>query len=150
VKTSQPATKVTATAFGVASQLTYHAADKTWTGYARIPANAKSGPTSISIDAQGKAAGASYVEVVVDPSIPIVSFELNPRSPTRGQYVHVRAHFLVDAKPGDKIIWQDGTVTILPKPRSGRYFEFDVKVGAEPYRGALVTATGQLPLTLVK
>jgi hypothetical protein len=89
------------------------------------------------------------VPIVVDPTIPIARLTLNPAQPHRGQYVHVSAHFLVDAKAGDKIIWQDGSFVLLPKPRTGRYFEFDVKVTAIPFRGALLTATGQLPLTLV-
>ena len=149
VKTSQPVTKVTATVFGVASSLVFHTGNKSWIGDARIPAGAKPGPAAITIDATGKSNGATDVQVTVDPSIPIVTLTLNPAQPQRGQYVHVRAHFLVDAKEGDKIIWQDGSFVILPKPRTGRYFEFDAKVTSIPFRGALLTATGQLPLTLV-
>jgi hypothetical protein len=62
----------------------------------------------------------------------------------------VQAHFLVDARAGDKILWQDGTATILPKPRTGRYFEFDFKVTTTPFRGSLQTANGQLALTLLR
>jgi len=149
VKTSQPVTKVTATVLGVVSSLVFHTGNKSWIGDAHIPANAKTGPTAITIDATGKSSGATDVPITVDPTIPIATVSLNPTQPQRGQYVHVSAHFLVDAKQGDKIIWQDGTFVLLPKPRTGRYFEFDVKVTAIPFRGALLTATGQLPLTLV-
>ena len=149
VKTSQPVTKVTATVLGVVSSLVFHTGNKSWIGDAHIPANAKTGPTAITIDAAGKSNGATDVPIVVDPTIPIARLTLNPAQPHRGQYVHVSAHFLVDAKAGDKIIWQDGSFVLLPKPRTGRYFEFDVKVTAIPFRGALLTATGQLPLTLV-
>ena len=150
VKTSQLATKVTLADFGMEIPLVYHAATKTWAGIARVPAGAKSGPVSIGVHATGKTNGTTDVEIVVDPTIPIASLVLNPPNPARGQYVHVRAHFLTDAREGDKILWQDGIATILPKPRTGRYFEFDVKISTIPFRGALVTPSGQLPLTLVR
>jgi len=149
VQTSQPSTKVSASIFGVSKPLTYHADDKTWVGSVHIPANAKSGATSISLDASGKSNGAGDIPITIDPTIPIATIVLNPAQPQRGQYVHVRAHFLVDAKPGDKIIFQDGTAVILPKPRSGRYFEFDVKITAFPFRGSLITDSGPLSITLV-
>ncbi len=149
VKTSQPVTKVTASIAGVTSALAFHANDKRWVGYVRIPANAPGGPASITIDATGKSAGSADIPIFIDPAIPIVTVKLNPAQPQRGQYVHVTAHFLVDAKAGDKIIWQDGTFVLLPKPRTGRYFEFDVKVTSIPFRGALITTSGQLPITLV-
>ncbi len=149
VHTSQPVSKVSAAIFGTTTELVYHAADKTWVGSAQVPANAKPGPTSVMVEATGKSNGATDVPIVVDPSIPIATFVLNPAQPQRGQYIHVRAHFLVDAHAGDKILWQDGTFVILPKPRTGRYFDFDVKISTVPFRGSLLTATGQIPLTLV-
>jgi len=149
VKTSQPVTKVTATVLGVVSSLVFHTADKSWVGAARVPVTAKSGPTAITIDATGKTSGATDVQITVDPSIPIVKLTVTPAQPQRNQYVHVVARFLVDAKQGDKIIWQDGTFVLLPKPRTGRYFEFDTKITAIPFRGSLITATGNLPITLV-
>jgi hypothetical protein len=140
---------VTATVDGTISSLVFHTNDKSWVGFVHIPVGSKPGPTAITIDATGKSNGSTDVQVVVDPSIPIASIKLNPAQPQRGQYVHVTAHFLVDAKAGDKIIWQDGSFVILPKPRTGRYFEFDVKVTSIPFRGSLQTASGQLPITVV-
>jgi hypothetical protein len=148
-KTSQPVTKVTASIGGSSSSLVYHANDKSWVGYVRIPPGMQRGNAAITVEATGKSSGATDVPIVVDPEIPIATVKLNPAQPQRGQYVHVTAHFLVDAKAGDKIIWQDGTFVILPKPRTGRYFEFDVKITSIPFRGALLTASGQLPITLV-
>jgi hypothetical protein len=141
--------KVSVAIFGMTTDLVYHAADKTWVGSANVPASAKPGPTSVMIEATGKSNGATDVPIVVDPTIPIATFVLNPAQPQRGQYVHVRAHFLVDAHAGDKILWQDGSFVTLPKPRTGRYFDFDVKISAIPFRGSLLTNTGQVPLTLV-
>jgi hypothetical protein len=149
VKTSQPVTKVTATIAGAISSLVFHTNDKSWVGYVHIPANAAGGPAAITIDATGKSNGSADIPIFIDPAIPIATIKLNPAQPQKGQYVHVTAHFLVDAKAGDKIIWQDGTFVLLPKPRTGRYFEFDVKVTSIPFRGALLTNSGQLPITLV-
>lgn len=150
VTTTSPASSVTLSAFETIRQLVYRASDKTWLGSVHVPARVAAGTYSVGIEALGKTSGTTDVALIVDPSIPIVTLALDPINPVRGQYVHVRAHFLVDVHAEDKILWQDGTVTILPKPRAGRYYEFDVRVGTVPFSGALVTQSGQLPIVLVR
>jgi hypothetical protein len=148
--TSHPADQVVAQLLGVSTALVYHAPDHLWSASVHVPITAKAGKTVIAVNATGKVAGSGEIELTVDPSIPIATFLLNPPNPAKGQYVHVRAHLLVDVRPGDAIVWQDGSATKLPKPRAGRYYEFDVKVTAIPFHGTLSTADGQLPVTLVK
>jgi hypothetical protein len=147
--TSHPADRVDAQLLGVTTPLTFHPATHTWTGIVHVPLTAKAGTAAIALTSTGKVGGSGEIDLTVDPEIPIVTFLLNPRNPQKGQYVHVRAHILADVKPGDSIVWQDGTATKLPKPRSGRYYEFDVKVTEIPFHGSLVTAAGQIPVTLI-
>jgi hypothetical protein len=66
----------------------------------------------------------------------------------RGQYVQVRARFLADVHPGDKIRWLDGQLTKLGAPLTGRVYEFTVKISVQPMRGMLLTKQGQLPIIL--
>ncbi|HTW83975.1 MAG TPA: hypothetical protein VMD91_07920 [Candidatus Sulfotelmatobacter sp.] len=151
VTTTQPADKVVAQPFGASVPLTYHSATHTWTGTIHVPATARAGKATVVVEASGKVGGTGEIEITVDPALPIASFALSPPNPQKGQYVHVRAHLLVDAHAGDTIVWQDGSATKLPNPRSGRYFEFDVKVTSLPFTGTLETSDGgHLPITLVK
>jgi hypothetical protein len=84
----------------------------------------------------------------VDPSVPLATFVLTPRRPMRGQYVQVRARFLADVHPGDRIRWLDGQITKLSHPITGRVYEFTVKISVQPLSGVLLTRSGELPITL--
>lgn len=148
VTTTQQAKSVYAKVADETTLFTYRKARNDWVGTVRVPAAAQKSVKSIEIDAEGKTNGTASVDVTVDPALPIATYLLTPPNAVKGQYVHVRAHMYVDAKAGDKILWQDGAVTVLPAPKSGRFFEFDVRLGAVPYHGALATANGQLPVQL--
>ncbi len=66
-----------------------------------------------------------------------------------GQTVTVRARFLVDVHPGDKITWEDGTQTVLGKPVSGRVFTFQKQLTLLPLHGLLLTPRGPIPIELL-
>ncbi|HEX8805374.1 MAG TPA: hypothetical protein VF741_00440, partial [Candidatus Aquilonibacter sp.] len=69
--------------------------------------------------------------------------------PYAGESVLVRARFLVDVRPGDKITWQDGEQTVLGKPVSGRVFTFQKTLTLLPLHGALLTAPGPVPIEVL-
>ena len=81
--------------------------------------------------------------------MPLAILTYTPPHPVRGDSVHVRARFLVDAREGDKIQWEDGQTTVLGKPVSGRVFTFDLRISLRPLHGALLTKRGTLPIELL-
>ena len=116
------------------------------TGY--VPTNAKAG--TFPVDAK-VASGTQPVsaKITVDPKMPMVIMQMDPQNPTKGQYVHVRARFLVDAREGDRIQWEDGQVTTLGRPLVGRVFTFNLRVSLRPLHGLLLTRVGSLPISLM-
>ncbi len=149
VTTSSPVTTVVGHVFGTTTTLTYDAAHKRWIGTVVVPIGTPKGPATSVFEAQGKNGGSAEVRIDVDPAIPLYTVALQPPNPAVNQYVHVRMHVLADVTPKTKITWQDGTQSVLGTPKSGRYYEFDVKVTAIPFRGTIATENG-IPIVLVK
>jgi hypothetical protein len=148
VDTGGSAKSVSATAFGKSFPLAYSAARKKWVGMLDVPLSAPVGSATVMADVSGGQAGTASTDFKVDPSVPLATFVLTPRHPMRGQYVQVRARFLADVHPGDKIHWLDGQITKLSRPITGRVYEFTVKISVQPLNGLLLTRLGELPITL--
>ena len=143
----KPASSVSITAFGETTALRKTAFDR-WTGELLIPPAAPAGQIDVVAHVGGNASADTSASISVDPAVPLANFVLNPPHPYPGQYVQVRARFLVPVNPGDTIQWQDGTVTVLSKPSLGRIFTFNVKTTVRPYRGQLLTSRGKLPIKI--
>jgi hypothetical protein len=145
-----PATakSVSVTAFGSPIPLEYDVHRSLWTGQLEVPKDAKGGDYSIAGNVAGAATPAAAT-LAVDPKMPIALIQYSPGNPAKGSYVHVRARFLVDAREGDKIEWEDGAVTVLPKPISGRVFTFTVHLSLRPLHGLLLTKHSRLPIELL-
>jgi hypothetical protein len=143
-----PSSPVTVTAFGRPDNLQYDQNRKEWVGEIFVPADAKAGKYDISGSVSG-AAQPAPASLTIDPKIPLAILYDTPHNAAKGQYVMVRARFLVDVHPGDKIKWQDGQVTVLGKPVSGRVFTFSVLLSLRPLHGVLLTTGGKLPIELL-
>jgi hypothetical protein len=143
-----PAKSVTLTAFEKNVPLQYDRTRKKWVGMLDVPLSAPVGSQTVLADMSGAQSGTVSADLKVDPSIPLATFVLTPRRPMRGQYVQVRARFMADVRPGDKIRWLDGQVTKLSHPITGRVYEFTVKISVQPLNGMLLTKQGELPITL--
>ena len=143
-----PAKSVTMSAFGKSVPLGYERSRKKWIGMLDVPLSAPVGAQSILADVSGSQSSTVSADLKVDPSIPLATFVLTPRRPMRGQYVQVRARFMADVHPGDKIRWLDGQITKLSHPITGRVYEFTVKISVQPLTGLLLTRQGELPITL--
>ncbi|HEY9180669.1 MAG TPA: carboxypeptidase regulatory-like domain-containing protein [Candidatus Baltobacteraceae bacterium] len=139
---------VTASAFGKQYVLAYDGSRKKWVGTIVVPLSANPGTGTVDLSARGAHAASTSLEIAVDPKIPLATFVITPRHPMHGQYVSVRARFLADVHPGDKIHWLDGQITQLSRPVTGRVYEFTVKISEQPLRGLLLTRQGELPITL--
>jgi hypothetical protein len=113
-----------------------------------VPVAAPPGTATILADVNGPQKATASADLKVDPAMPIATFTMTPRRPMRGQYVAVRARFVADVHPGDRIHWFDGQITKLATPITGRVFAFTVKISEQPMRGLLLTRQGQLPITL--
>lgn len=143
------ATGVEVTAFDKKVALTYDKSEEKWVGEIEVPATAKAGEYTISGSARGVPAAPSSARLTVDPKLPLVIVQYLPANAGVGQTVTVRARFLVDVHPGDKITWQDGTETVLGKPVSGRVFTFRKVLTLLPLHGLLLTPKGSLPIELL-
>ncbi|MDP9025033.1 MAG: hypothetical protein M3N13_06660, partial [Candidatus Eremiobacteraeota bacterium] len=145
---AKDAASIVAMAFGIRSPMTYDDRAQAWTGHITVPADAKAGSITVTaISAHGtQPQGAT---LTVDPKLPIAIMQTDPPNPQAGQYVRVRARFLVDVKEGDRIAWQDGQTTILGHPLTGRVFTFSLRVSLRPLHGLLLTAAARLPISLM-
>lgn len=139
---------VTVNAFNKTTALTYDKSMKAWVGEIAVPEGTKAGDYTVSGSVSG-AAQPSAATLKVDPKIPLAILNFSPHNATKGQYVLVRARFLVDVRPGDQIVWQDGQKTTLGKPVAGRVFTFSVVLSLRPLHGVLLTRTGKLPIELL-
>lgn len=142
------AKSVSTSVFGRTTPLKYDAGIKGWTGEIEVPEGQAGGDYSVAATVEEGTAPAPAT-LTVDPKLPIAIVQLTPSNPGQGEYVHVRARFLVDARPGDKIEWEDGQTTVLGKPVSGRVFTFTKVLSLRPLHGVLLTAAGRLPIELL-
>ena len=148
VTASKAAQHATAHVFGKDIALVPDRARKTWRGHIVVPINALPGNNVVVVSLAGAQSAQASVVLDVNPALPIALFSLQPARPVRGQYVHVRARFATDAVEGDRITWQDGSTTKLPRPISARVFDFTTKVSAMPFHGILHVGHLNLPITL--
>jgi hypothetical protein len=148
VDAPESAGSVTLVIFEQHLPLVYDKAAKVWTGQIAVPATAKAGDYSVDAGVASGTAPASAT-LKVDPRMPLALLQYTPKNATVGQTVAVRARFLVDARAGDKIEWEDGTVTTLGKPIAGRVFTFNLRISLRPLHGVLLTRQGRLPIELM-
>jgi hypothetical protein len=135
-------------AFDKLVALAYDKAADMWSGEIEVPADEKAGTYSVKGIVNGSALPES-ASLVVDTKLPLVTAQILTLHPITGQTVLVRARFLVDVHPGDKITWQDGTTTVLGKPVTGRIFTFQKQLTLLPLHGLLLTAHGPIPIELL-
>jgi hypothetical protein len=128
--------------------LTYDKTRKEWAGQVAVPADAKDGDYPIEASVASGTSPAGIV-LTVDTKMPLAIMQMTPSRPAKGDNVVVRARFLVDAAEGDKIQWEDGQITVLGKPVSGRVFTFNLRISLRPLHGALLTKRGTLPIELL-
>ncbi len=146
-----PAKSVVLSAFGKSLPMAYNAQRKRWIATIVVPDSAPSGKNAVTADVRGASGGQSTsaeADLAVDPSIPLASFKMTPSHASIGQYVSVRARFLVDVHEDDTIRWLDGQITKLSRPVTGRVYAFTVKISERPMHGVLLTRSGELPITL--
>ncbi len=134
-------------AFGQSERLKYDAARKRWRGEIVVPMGAHAGRAEVRAKATTGRAPLS-AEITVDPRLPIAILSASPAQAKIGEYVTVRARFLADVRPGDRILWADGQKSVLGKPLVGRLFAFTLKLSARPMVGTLVTAHGRFAVRL--
>lgn len=148
VDAPKDAASIVAMAFGLRSPLSYDDRSEVWVGQITVPGGTKGGSYPVTATAEH---GASVQDgsLTIDPKLPIAILQMDPPNPQAGQYVRVRARFLVDVKEGDRIQWQDGQTTILGKPITGRVFTFSLRVSLRPLHGLLLTAFARLPISLM-
>ncbi|NNM92245.1 MAG: hypothetical protein HKL92_02800 [Candidatus Eremiobacteraeota bacterium] len=134
-------------AFGHSEPLHYDAARKRWGGEIVVPMDTRAGRYEVRAHS---AAGRAPLpaELTVDPRLPIAILTMSPSQAKIGEYVTVRARFLADVRPGDRILWADGQKSLLGKPLVGRLFAFTLKLSARPMVGTLVTAHGRFAVRL--
>lgn len=148
VDAAKDAESVVATAFGVHEALKYNVTAAAWTGEVSVPADTKPGNYAVTARAE-HGAQPQDATLTVDPKLHIAIMQTDPPNPQPGQYVRVRARFLVDVNEGDRIQWQDGQTTILGRPLTGRVFTFSLRVSLRPLHGLLLTKTARLPISLM-
>ncbi|MBV8331918.1 MAG: hypothetical protein JO192_04220, partial [Candidatus Eremiobacteraeota bacterium] len=119
-----------------------------WSGEVAVPATAKAGNYSV-VPAGASGSAPPPVTLTVDPAMPLAILQYTPAHPSPGALVRVHARFLVDVAAGDKIDWEDGQVTVLSKPVTGRVFTFDVDLSLRPLHGTLLTQGGRLPIEIL-
>lgn len=121
---------------------------KGWVGTVLVPASAKPGNYPVEANLR---VGVSPQPgtIVVDPAVPIANMQVSPPNAKAGDYVGVRARFLTDVAPGDKIEWEDGTTTTLGKAVAGRIFTFSLHLSLRPLHGTLLTRAGRLPIEIL-
>lgn len=148
ISAADSAGSVTVTVFGDRIELKYDKSRKLWAGEIAVPADTKAGDYPIA-PAIANGTAPSAATLTVDPALPLAILTTNPENPQIGQNLTVRARFLVDVSPGDRIEWEDGTVTILGKPLTGRVFTFPLHLSLRPLHGTLLTRGGRLPIVLM-
>ena len=139
---------VSVTFLGKVMALAYDKATAAWAGEIEVPPGTVAGKYKVEGNAGVPAIPASAT-LTVDPSLPLVIVSYEPKRPPLQTQVLVRARFLVDVHAGERITWQDGDVTILGKPLSGRVFTFRKRITALPLHGLLLTPAGNLPIELL-
>jgi hypothetical protein len=139
---------VSATAFGKHVDLAYDKEVAKWLGEVDVPVHAAAGQYPVDGSVLGNAISPSAT-LAVDPKLPLVIVQLLSHNNVVGQTVTVRARFLVDVHEGDKIVWDDGTQTVLGKPVSGRVFTFQKQLTLLPLHGRLLTPRGPIPIELL-
>lgn len=148
VSAAQNAKRVTVTAFGRSYDAKY-VAGKGWLTQVVVPSAAKAGKvTVISVAETDSGSTTSHAVLTVDPKLALVIISTRPTQLRIGEAVQVHARFLVAAKPGDKIAWEDGTSTILGKPVIGRVFVFSVTIRRLPYQGVLISGAERTPIVI--
>lgn len=142
------ALEVNIKAFGKTVALQYEKGRKAWIGTLDVPANTPAGNYAVTGSARG---GLQPVDarLHIDPTIPLTIVQVSPPNPAIGEYVAVQVRFLADVRPGDKIYWQDGTVTTLGKPVSGRVFRFTLRISLRPLHGTLRSPAGSVPIQVL-
>lgn len=148
VDPSETAKSVVVHAFGRTEPLHFDARSKLWLGMVAVPAKTASGPATIVADIEGAHRLTASADLTVDPQAPLATFTMIPAHPRIGENAVVRARFLADVAPGDRIRWLDGQLTQLSRPLAGRIYQFTVKISEQPMRGFLLTRQGELPITL--
>ncbi len=138
---------ISAIAFGHTEHLRYDAARKRWSGEILVPKGTRAGRFEVRARAATGRAPLS-AEITVDPRLPIAILSASPVTAKIGEYVTVRARFLADVRPGDRILWADGQKSVLGKPLVGRLFAFTLRLSARPMVGTLVTAHGRFTVRL--
>lgn len=140
VEAPQNLPRVTVAAFGRTTNATYDPDRKAWIGEIAVPVDAKPGKATVTASANGKSAS---TEIIVDPKTPLATLQITTSAPQINEYVAVRGRFLVDVAEGDRIVWDDGQITTLSKPVSGRVFAFSVHLTHRPLQGTLFTRSGK-------
>jgi hypothetical protein len=139
---------VSATAFGKRIALAYDKEIEKWLGEIEVPEHASAGQYPVDGNVHGTAVSPSAT-LTVDPKLPLVIVQFLSHNNVVGQTATVRARFLVDVHEGDKIVWDDGTQTVLGKPVSGRVFTFQKLLTLLPLHGRLLTPKGAIPIELL-
>jgi hypothetical protein len=139
---------VSVTVFGERIELKYDKGRKVWVGELAVPRDEKAGDYPVA-PALANGTAPSAATLTVDPSLPLAILTTTPANPQIGENITVRARFLVDAKSGDRIEWEDGTITTLGKPIAGRVFTFPLRLSLRPLHGTLLTRGGRLPIVLM-
>jgi hypothetical protein len=135
-------------AFGKSVSLAFDAKASVWRGTIAVPAGTAAGSYDVVATATGISSSAT-AQLRVDPKMSIAIMQTTPSNVAVGQYVAVRARFLVDVRAGDTIQWSDGTITTLGKPVAGRVFTFSLRVTLRPLYGVLLTRDARLPIRLL-
>ncbi len=136
-------------AFGKPAATHYDQRRKQWVATIEVPPGTKAGKFTVVASIEGDTPSSKSATLTVDPNVPIAILQATPANALAGQYVVVRARFLVDAREGDKIQWQDGSTTVLGKPLAGRVFTFGLRLSLRPLHGLLLTHTSRLPIHLL-
>jgi hypothetical protein len=138
---------VTVDAFGQKTNLAYDRSRSAWAGFVTVPSGVKAGTYDVSASIADRQATLG-AKLTVDPHLPLATLHVTPANAKPGDYVTVRARFLVDARPGDRIAWEDGTFTTLRKPITGRVFVFNLRISLRPLHGVLLTRSAKVPIQL--
>lgn len=148
VTTPAAVTAVTLTVFGRSTPLNPDATRRSWTGMVVVPGDTPAGPVEVSAEAAGAHHYEASAPLKIDPKMALAVVNLQPSHPAPGQYVRVRARILADVRPGDVILWEDGSRTRLGRPIAGRVYEFTTKLTLYPFRGLMLIGASKLPIIL--
>ncbi|HTU69901.1 MAG TPA: hypothetical protein VMF11_06230 [Candidatus Baltobacteraceae bacterium] len=134
--------------FGEHVAFTYDDKAAVWSGAITVPTSVKGGSYAVSTKVEN-GTQPQPATLTVDPKMPLAILQTEPSNPQIGAYVRVRARFLVDARPGDHIVWADGQITTLGKPIAGRVFTFSIRFSLRPLHGVLRAQGASLPISLM-